>query len=481
MNAEVPAAPRIMPGCHIAGFETQFEEYDYTVSADEISGEIPSEIAGTLFRNGPGRLKIGEHKYGHWFDGDGMLNAITIDKGKLHYKNRYVRTPKYIEETAAQKILYRGVGTQRPGGFLNNMLRFPGNAANTSVVYHGGRLLTLWEGGDPWELDPATLETKGAHKFDGKLKRGMPFSAHGKIHPRTGYYYNFGFMGALNFYKINPDGEMEDSIRHVVGNYAMCHDFAMTDKHAIFFLCPAVFKHPLQFVFGFKSIMQAMDYDETMPTKIVVVSLDDLKVVREFETSSFFAFHFSNAYEEGDELVADVCRTDRMGAMDAVADVFADVEFEDDGSACFYRYRLNLATGEVKGHKHEGVLGGDFPMWDERRTGLLNNFAYTATFVENGTPYSFNALQKVDLRTGKANIYDFGPGRFTSEALFIPRSPDAAEDDGWMVSVVFNAHSGNSEVVLLDAQTMDKEVATVRLRNHIPHGFHGHFTHQVFL
>ena len=150
MNAKNPVVPRIMPGCHIAGFEALEQEYDYPITAAEIHGQIPLEISGTLFRNGPGRLKIGQQKYGHWFDGDGMLNAITLDSGEAHFRNRYVRTPKYVDETAAQKILYRGVGTQRPGGFLNNMFRFPGNAANTAVVYHGDKLLTLWEGGDPW-------------------------------------------------------------------------------------------------------------------------------------------------------------------------------------------------------------------------------------------------------------------------------------------------------------------------------------------
>jgi all-trans-8'-apo-beta-carotenal 15,15'-oxygenase len=269
-----------MPGCHIAGFEALEEEYDYSIPAADIEGEVPAEISGTLFRNGPGRLKIGGHKYGHWFDGDGMLNAITLDNGQAHFRNRYVRTPKYIEETAAQKILYRGVGTQRPGGFLNNMFRFPGNAANTSVVYHADRLLTLWEGGDPWELDPVTLETIGPHKFGGKLKRGMPFSAHGKIHPRSGCYYNFGMMGMLNFYKINPEGEMVRSVRHNIGNYAMCHDFAMTDKYAVFFLCPAVFRTPLKFLLGFHSIVDAMEFVDDMPTKVVVLSLDDAMPLR---------------------------------------------------------------------------------------------------------------------------------------------------------------------------------------------------------
>jgi all-trans-8'-apo-beta-carotenal 15,15'-oxygenase len=479
VNAEAPT--RVMRGCQLAGFEAVDGEHAYTLNASEIKGEIPAEIAGTLFRNGPGRLKIGDYKYGHWFDGDGMLNAITLKDGQLHYRNRYVRTPKYVDETAAQKILYRGVGTQRPGGFLQNMFRFPGNAANTAVVYHGGKLLTLWEGGDPWEVDPASLDTVGAWKFDGQLKRGMPFSAHGKINPRTGYYYNFGMMGALNVYKIAPDGSMEKRARHNVGNYAMCHDFAMTDKYAIFFLCPAVFKTPVKFLLGMHSIVDAMDYDDSMPTKIVVVSLEDLSVVREFEVDPFFCFHFGNAWQEGDELCADVCRVDKMGSMDAMRDVFQDVEVEMDESACYYRFRLNLASGEVSGHKHAGALAGDFPMWDMRKTGLKTRYSYLACFVENGTPYSFNALQKVDLESGQGQVYDFGPGRFTSEAQFIPRHPEAAEDDGWLVSVVFNANTGSCEVVLLDAVSMDKEVATASLRNHIPYGFHGFYENQVFV
>jgi all-trans-8'-apo-beta-carotenal 15,15'-oxygenase len=479
MNAEVPA-PHIMRGCQIAGFEALSEEFSYDIPASEIRGEVPEEIVGTLFRNGPGRLKIGPYKYGHWFDGDGMLNAITLDRGRVHFRNRYVRTPKYVNETAAQKILYRGIGTQRPGGFLNNMFRFPGNAANTSVVYHAGRLLALWEGGAPWELDPATLETIGEFRFDGELKKRMPFSAHGKIHPRTGCYYNFGMQGALNFYKINPEGEMVKRVRHDVGNYAMCHDFAMSDKYAIFFLVPAVFKTPIKFLLGMNSIADAIAFDENMPTKVVVISLDDLSIVREFEADPFFCFHFGNAWEEGDEICVDVARVDKMGSMDALRDVFQDVDVQPDDSACFFRFRLNLETGDVNGHRHEGAQGGDFPMWDTRRTGLKTRYAYTGTSVENGTPYSFNALQKIDLETGQAQLYDFGPGRFTSEALFIPRTEAAEDGDGWLISVVFNAHTGKSEIALVDAGTMAEEVATIPLQHHIPFGFHGFFEPQVF-
>ncbi len=100
--------------------------------------------------------------------------------------------------------------------------------------------------------------------------------------------------------------------------------------------------------------------------------------------------------------------------------------------------------------------------------------------VQNGTPYSFNALQKVDWDSGEARCFDFGPGRFTSEALFIPAGDSAAEDQGYLLAVVFNAHSGNSEVVIVDAADMDAELATIRLCHHVPYGFHGVFVPRIF-
>ena len=176
-----------IPSCH-GGLENLDQEYQYEMK--HIEGELPKNLRGTFFRNGPGRQKIGEKKYGHWFDGDGMLCAYTFSEGKVFFKNRYVRTPKYLKETVAQDIRFRGFGTQIPGGLKANFLKMPANPANTSTIYHGGRLLALNEGGKPWELDPGNLETLGEFTYDGGLEPSMVFSAHGKVHPRTGDYQN---------------------------------------------------------------------------------------------------------------------------------------------------------------------------------------------------------------------------------------------------------------------------------------------------
>src|SRR5262245_40584370 len=184
------ASPRAGPGADhpwSAGFRTLSGEFDYQV--DEIDGRVPVALRGTLFRNGAGRNDLGGHWFPHWFDGDGMISAIRFDDAGIHYFNRYVRTENYRDETRAGRIVHRGFGKMRPGGVIGNALRQPANVSNISVVVDEERLLSLWEGGPPYALDPRTLETLGVEDFGGQVSA---FSAHPKTDPRSGELFNFG-------------------------------------------------------------------------------------------------------------------------------------------------------------------------------------------------------------------------------------------------------------------------------------------------
>ena len=59
-----------------------------------IEGEFPRDLRGTLYRNGPNPQFAPRDRY-HWFAGDGMLHAFAIADGKVDYRNRWVRTPKF--------------------------------------------------------------------------------------------------------------------------------------------------------------------------------------------------------------------------------------------------------------------------------------------------------------------------------------------------------------------------------------------------
>jgi carotenoid cleavage dioxygenase-like enzyme len=75
---------------------------------------------------------------------------------------------------------------------------------------------------------------------------------------------------------------------------------------------------------------------------------------------------------------------------------------------------------------------------------------------------------------GTSTFHDFGPGRSTSEPVFVPVDGDAAEDEGWVLSFVYDKAEGSSSFVVLDASDMSAEpVATVAIPQRVPHGFHG--------
>src|SRR5882724_7426985 len=97
----------------------------------EVTGHLPQELRGTLYRNGPGRWEAGGFVAQHAFDGDGLISKFVIDGGTVRFRSRYVRTPKFQIEQAGKGAGVRGIGNQRPGGVLANAGRFPADSANT--------------------------------------------------------------------------------------------------------------------------------------------------------------------------------------------------------------------------------------------------------------------------------------------------------------------------------------------------------------
>ncbi len=472
------------PSCH-GGLENLDVEHNYWI--DEVEGQVPADLHGTFFRNGPGRQRIGGTKYGHWFDGDGMLCAFTIVDGKVHFKNAYVRTPKYIEETAAQKILYRGFGTQIPGGLKANFLKMPANPANTSLIYHGGKLLALNEGGRPWALDPATLETYGEFDYDGGLTKSNVFSAHGKVHPSSGDYINFGAgvsgMGlkgpkpCLNIYRINPHGKMINKAQVPLDSFPFCHDFALTEKHAIFFINSIVFGGMGNVILGRKTISDQVHFDDQRPMRILVVDLETLNIVKTFETDPGAIIHFGNAFEEGEEIIIDGMYASDFDANATLSDVFnPDGRFN---GGTYYRYRLNIGNGAMTSARVCDTES-EFPTFNPTMAGKRHNVTFTACSVPNGANSFFNAFQRISY-DGDATVVTLPAGFYASEPMFAPAQNPTKEDDGYLLDVVYDAYNHRSELQIFRADNVNDKVATLRLRHHVPHQFHGMFYSDVFM
>ena len=128
----------------------------------QITGEMPKELCGTLYRNGPNPQFAPRGPY-HWFGGDGMIHAFHIENGNVSYKNRWVRTPKWEIENKEGEGLSGTFGNPRYTD--PRVLALNSTIANTNIVWHGGRLLALEEAHAPFALDPASLMPVGPRRL----------------------------------------------------------------------------------------------------------------------------------------------------------------------------------------------------------------------------------------------------------------------------------------------------------------------------
>jgi len=456
-----------------AGFQTLSGEFDYRI--DEIDGHVPAMLRGTLFRNGAGRNDLGGHWFAHWFDGDGMVSAIRFDDDGIYYLNRYVRTENYCDETRAGRIVHRGFGKMRPGGVVGNAFRQPANVSNTSVVMQDDRLLSLWEGGPPFALDPATLETLGREDFGGRVKA---FSAHPKIDPRSGELFNFGIdYGAkttLTPYRLHR-GELTCFPAITLPHPVMNHDFVLTQNHLVFCLGP-ILVHPLKMILGLASFDGALEWDGGRPTLILLVPRDGRGAPRWIETEPFFQFHFANGFEQDGALVLDLTRyPDYVAVGDALRNYWRSA-WSADGMASLVRLRVDLATGAVTSNGFPTGNANEFPRINPQRVASHHRFAYIANNAPNQRAGLQQRITRVDAETGQTMSHDFGPSGYVGEPVFIPARADGEEDDGIVVTLVFDADEGRTSVVGLDARDLAaRPLFVARLKHHVPYSLHGTF------
>src|SRR6516165_9031457 len=128
----------------------------------EIEGKIPRELRGSLYRNGPGLFERGGLRKPHLLDGDGLVQRLSFANGGAHYRNAFVRTPKFVAEEAADAFRFATWSMRRPGGFMANLGGGSGRSQAGVTVYPFKELLYAFDEISPaFGLDPKTLETLG--------------------------------------------------------------------------------------------------------------------------------------------------------------------------------------------------------------------------------------------------------------------------------------------------------------------------------
>jgi all-trans-8'-apo-beta-carotenal 15,15'-oxygenase len=235
--------------------------------------------------------------------------------------SRFVETPEYVREEAANQILHRrAFGT---GSHLS--LRTLKNEANTALVYHGGELLALWEGAHASALDPDTLAYLGPHTLGGAARVAPAFSmhpsvdrvlgiggdavcAHSHVDPVSGRRamllarFSAGST-TLRFLEFEPDSfDVHSERTYSVRGFSHVHDFAVTPTSYVFF-APALDFDARAFRKGASALDCVAQPGET--ARLIQLP----RVCGEARVSivpRWFATHFINAFEHGpDGLVVD--------------------------------------------------------------------------------------------------------------------------------------------------------------------------------
>jgi all-trans-8'-apo-beta-carotenal 15,15'-oxygenase len=451
-----------------------------------VRGAIPAELSGTLYRNGPGRLERGGHWVHHPFDGDGMITALHFEAGDARLTNRFVRTEGWQAEEKAGRSLYRGVfGTPKPGGPLANAfdLRLK-NIANTHVVRLGNQLLALWEAGSPHALDPVSLETRGLTLLDGVLKPGEAFSAHPRFDPGhhgAARMVTFGVKAGprstvrlMEFASSGAEaGTLLADSSHTFPGFAFLHDFAITPNWAVF-LQNAIDFNPLPYVLGRKGAAQCLKSRPggrgqfwLVPRQSGAFAGQQPRVI---EAPEGFVFHHLNAWEDKGAVLIDSIFYADFPSVGPDED-FREVDFDRIPEGLLERCRIDLTSGTVTAARLSERTC-EFAMVAPARVGLESRYAWMAVAEREQGNDPLQALLKFDVSSGEQRVWSAAPRGFVSEPVMVPRPGAAAEDAGWVLCLVWNGARCASDLVVLDAASM-QELAVLELTLAIPYGLHG--------
>ncbi|MBX3481524.1 MAG: carotenoid oxygenase family protein [Caulobacter sp.] len=431
-------------------------------SLRRIHGKPPAGLAGTLYRNGPARFRRPGGDATHWFDGDGLVRAFRIGPDDASLEAKFVDTFKRRQDAAARAVITPGFGTLGSDRAVIGSADDT-NAANTALLPIGGELLALWEAGSPYSVDPATLETRGLKTFSPELAH-MPFLAHPRIEP-GGRVWNLGLAGRRAIvWTLAPSGAVERTTLVDLPRASFIHDFTATDRHLVIVLQPLIQdRMVLPFV-------DAFSWRPEEGTQVLVLDKDDLSRRRLYDLPAFFFFHLGDAWAEADGTVRfDACLDSTPDfAVHGARDILTGKPAPNGVSLA-----MVALHPDGRAELNRTPLTAEFPRADPRRAGLSRSKTIINSVRTQGRPL-LRGVGVSDWRTGKADLFDYGPDHCAEELLFVPRPGDGNELGGWLVGTSLNLKARATELHVFDAaHVSDGPLCSWRAEVGLPVGFHG--------
>ncbi len=431
---------------------------NYAPIADEIDlfdlpvdGALAAGLDGLYLRNGPnppsGRSL-------DWFFGDGMAHGLWLQNGRaVAYRNRWVAT-RFLADN----------------GSYNDTPDLTANLSNTAYVHHAGKLLSLYEGGRPYQLDPADLTTvgDGDYSFGGALL--SPMTAHPKIHPTSGElcFIGYGpFEPYVHYHVVNPTGALIRTEPIDLPHPPMMHDFQLTERFVVLMDLPVLFDLDLAAAGGFPFV-----WSPEAGARLGVMPRDGGSAdITWLDIDPCFIFHTVNAFDDGDRLTLLAARHDQM---------WKNGRDDQTSMPHLRRYEIDLGAGLAAASVTETQLDDlryEFPVCDPRRAGTASKVGFGLRFGDNPDPAVLAppvAVLRYDTDRGTSSRYDYGERYQPDEHVFVP-DPDAdGEGDGFLLGYVYDRADDVSFLSVLDARDVAAgPIARVTLPRRVPFGFHG--------
>jgi len=462
---------------------------DLAIAPHLIEGRIPDALRGGRYlQNGPGWTRIGG-RIAHPFDGHGYIRDFRFThEGGVAFKSRFVQTPAYLAEEKAQRLVYRGLGTNPSPWFWQNLqapkLR---HVANTTIVPWAGKLLAGWEGGAPYALNPETLETRGEEHFGGAVD-SAPFLAHMRTDTAqnrlVGVNLHMGMPSRLVFREIDAEGNAVASKEVSIPGLLFVHDFVVTPRWYIFAgnpLRPRMWNF-LRAALGAGTLIDAIDADMRKDGVLYLVPRGREGGVRTLRLpSSAFVVHFSNAWDEGESVHIDACAfgTFHFGGEFGYRGQTRPLDPTlPDGRTPqrFLRFSAG-ANDSLASMRQLSPYGIDFPRVHPDREGLATPASYVCTRADTRKSDPFDSIARVDSvdPDRPTEVWSVEGDRFVGEPVFAPTAGAAHDDEGHVLAVVYDAAAERSTLCVWPSDAISHTpVAQVPLPL-LPYAFHGHY------
>ncbi|WP_336987097.1 carotenoid oxygenase family protein [Altererythrobacter aquiaggeris] len=417
----------------------------------EVIGQIPKDIDGVYVRTGENQIHEPIGRY-HPFDGDGFIHSISFKNGRASYRSRFVRTKGFEAEKEAGRSLWAGLmeppqKSTRPGWGAQEWLK---DSSSTDVVVHAGKILsTFYQSGEGYRLDPYTMEqfgTEGWVPLDG-------ISAHAKTDQATGelLFFNYSKHAPYMHYGVvGPDNRLKHYVPIPLPGPRLPHDMCFTSNYSILNDMPLFWNEEL-----LKRNVHAVEFHPDMKTRFAIIPrYGQPGDIRWFEAEPTYTLHWTNAYEEGDEIVLDGYFQEEpqpKSYPDAPEGLERMMAYLSQGlmKPKLHRWRFNMRTGETTEQRLDNRIL-EFGMINQKFAGRKYRYVYSA--IPEPYWFLFKGVVKHDLETGESWSYELPEGRYASESPFVPRIGATQEDDGYIISYISDVNSDCSECIILDAR-----------------------------